>query len=122
MDFKKWLDAPNRAKINPKNIKSFFVGTVRGFISRKKPDLIPDYIKEQVYVRAVLAEPCILNGTCISCGCTMKDKIWSDSACDKYYRNEPYCYAPFKTKEQWDEIIISKDTIEKGKQILKDAK
>lgn len=130
MNFKKWLNAENRAPINFKNAVAIVEGSIKAYIEKNKhikivgwldEKLIPTHIKEQVYIRAVLAKECLQLGSCKDCGCCMKDKIFTSYACSKFYRNQPYCYGVFLNKKDWAKIPTTPELLKEGIEILKNA-
>jgi hypothetical protein len=116
---KNWLSSNNPAKLSIENLWN----VIKGFIVKQKwcqKYLMPNYLKEQVYLRAILSQPCLENKFCIECGCTQNSKIYLDLPCAKKYTSSIFCYDNFVNRKDWETIkeVLDPALLEQGKQIL----
>lgn len=81
-----------RSKHKLLDIWSFFLGNYRfGF-----PKLVRKHIKEQISFRIkCMKKECIMNGSCLECGCDIPQLAYCDKAC------EGDCYPPMMNKKEW---------------------
>lgn len=69
--------------------------------------LLPKYLAEQYTHRLYSAEPCVMNGSCLVCGCTTPGLMFAPKAC------EDDCYPKLMSRAKWKTY---KAKLSKGKQ------
>lgn len=115
-----WLNSNNPAAINIYNI----INVVKGYIisnSLYQKYIMPNYLKEQVYLRAILSEACLKNVWCVECGCTQSKKIFINTPCAKIHNKDGlFCYDYFLSKKDWENVkkVIDLQLLETGKKLL----
>lgn len=91
-------NAENPADINLTTVRNYIQGNIRSFIQRLNLQL-PEHVLEQVEYRTAQVQKkspkCLLNNSCVHCGCKMVEKILSDASCDKG------CFSEMMSKEDW---------------------
>lgn len=86
-----------KAKINLKNIIAYIQGNLRkSCYGTSFEYLLRQHIREQIKVRINSSnKECILQGACISCGCSTPGLQMSDKPCDEF------CYPKMLDPRTW---------------------
>lgn len=74
------------------DIKNF----LQGYYNYYQAESLPEYITEQVQLRAYLCAPCLQNGKCTGCGCKTPHMFYSNTKVDSNGK-----WAEFLNEKQW---------------------
>jgi hypothetical protein len=96
---------------DPKNVWYFVQGKGRLKLYLNIPFLIRTHIKEQFEWRSSKAFACLVNKSCLGCGCDTPDLFMADKACSlskfpekvriNLVGNTRICYPKMKNKKEW---------------------
>jgi hypothetical protein len=98
-------------KKDPKLVWDYIQGSVRTKMFFNIPYLLRNHIKEQFEWRSTKAVACLVNGSCLSCGCDTPDLFMSNKACSlsklssairvELVGDDKVCYPKMKNKINW---------------------
>ena len=82
------------------DIKNYIYGNWRYMVYLFKPSLLTKYTRKKYERRLIDAEECLMNGSCLSCGCKTPELFMAYKGCKEG------CYPPMKTIPERLKIIL----------------